>query len=204
MITDYDSMVTAIESWLNRNGLAKLQAEIPNFIAFGQRRIQLECNIRALEDFEAAFTISAQSMALPTDFLRVRSIELIVSQGTIPLEGAPLTSVLTYNIPDRPQQFAIRGTNIIFGPTPDQTWTAVFDYYKSLPILSTTNTTNWFTDNYPELLLAASLYEALLWLKDDVRAQVWETQYNRLKTTLENSDNLADMPYGATAGARLA
>lgn len=203
MITNYAEMVDAITSWLNRAGLTTLGDQIPNFIAFGQRRIMYECDLKAMEDFVSPFTIDGQTVALPDPFLRIRSIMLVDALGTSQLQGALLARVLNYKTLGRPQFYCTRGTNIVFGPSPDREYTAILDYYAPIPILSDTVTTNWFTDNYPELLLAASLYEALLWLKDDQRAQVWAAQYQRLKQTLENSESRIDMPYGQTAGARL-
>lgn len=204
MITDYTTMVEAVESWLNRAGFTQLEAEIPNFIAFGQRRIMYEIDLKAMEAFDGAFSITGQSVALPIDLLRIRSIELVSALGTSPLNGAAMTRVLTYVTPGTPQVYDTRARNLVVGPTPDQTYTAILDYYAALPILCEAEPTNWFTESYPELLLSAALYEALLWLKDDVRAQVWAQQYGRYKTAVEASEARQARPYGQTAGARLA
>lgn len=201
-IANYSEMVAAVETWLNREGFTKLQDQIPDFIAFGQRRIMYEAEIQALAEVDSAFSVGTQVVAKPADLLRVRSMTIVTGWGTDEILGAPITQVLSYLENNKPETFAEVGDNFYFGPPPDQTYTVVLQYYKALPILSQANTTNWFTDNYPELLLAASLYEALLWLKDDVRAQVWAQQYTRLKDTLESSERLSRYPSG-TAQARL-
>lgn len=201
-IANYGEMVTAVESWLNRSGFPNLASQIPDFIAFGQRRIMYDMDLNAMEEVDAAFTIDAQTKATPADLLRVKSLTIIQANATQELLGAPIAEVTSFATPTMPITFAIIGANFYFGPTPDQAYTATLHYYKALPILSSVNTTNWFTEKYPELLLAASLVEALLWLKDDNRAQIWDGQYRRYMDALMTSENRMDKPYG-TMKARL-
>ena len=201
-IANYSEMVTAVTSWLNRAGFSDLTAQIPDFIAFGQRRIMYDIDLNAMEAVDASFSIDSQTEALPTGFLRAKSINIVDSNGTYEVLGAPITDVMSYTQPGMPTTFAVIGTNFYFGPPPDQSYTATVHYYQSLDILSETTTTNWFTDNYPELLLAAALVEALLWLKDDQRAQVWDGQYRRYMDALMSSENRMDKPAG-TMQARL-
>lgn len=201
-ITNYTEMVRAVESWLNRSGFTNLTDQIPDFIAFGQRRIMYDMDLNAMEEVDAAFTIDAQIKAVPVDFLRVKSITIIQSNYTQEILGAPIAEVTSLATPNLPSVFSVIGNNFYFGPTPDQAYTATLHYYKSLPILSPINITNWFTDNYPELLLSAALVEALLWLKDDQRAQIWNAQYTRYKEACESSEIKMDKPSG-TMKARL-
>lgn len=201
-ITNYTEMVAAVTSWLNRDGFTQLEAEIPDFIAFGQRRIMYEIDLKAMEEVDATFTVDSQTETVPSDLLRVRSMNIVDSLGTTEILGAAMTDVLSYVTQDRPIKFDTAGSNFYFGPPPDQSYTVVLQYYKALPILTAAAPSNWFTDSYPEILLAATLFEALLWLKDDARAAVWEKQYNRYKAAIIDSEARQARPYGGMA-ARL-
>ena len=201
-ISNYTEMVAAVESWLNRSGFSNLQDQVPDFIAFGQRRIMYDMDLGAMEAIVPQFQITGQQVDLPADFLRAKAINIVSSNGTCEVLGAPITEVMSYTRPATPITFAVINDLFFFGPPPDATYTAFLHYYRALPILSETNPENWFTDNYPELLLAAALVEALLWLKDDQRAQIWDAQYRRYKDALELSESREGTPAG-TMKARL-
>jgi len=187
-IANYSEMVTAVSDWLNRAGFSDLESRIPDFIEFGQRRIHYTCDLDAMED-ATTLTISGQNAALPADFLRVKALIGLQAGHTWELLGAPIRDVLAYSMEDRPNTYAIVGGQFYFGPPPDQAYTATLIYYKALPILSSVNTTNWFTENYPEILLAATIMEALVYLKDDARAAQWEQKFNQYKSALLRSED---------------
>lgn len=191
----YTEMVDKLVLWLNREGFTTLVNQAGELIAMGQRRIHRECDLKAMEESYSP-TISAQTLALPADLIRVKNITLVQSNGTSEVLGAPLADVLRYGGNQCPQRFSVVGTTAYFGPPPDQDYTALVVYYKRLPILSVGNTTNWISENEPDLLLFAALMEASMFLKDDARAQVWEARYMALKESLTASENRMDKPYG--------
>ena len=49
-------------------------------------------------------------------------------------------------------------------------------YYRELPALSSTNTTNFLTSRYPSMLRKALMYKAYEFQEDDRRAVVFETK----------------------------
>ena len=194
-LANYTEMAAAVESWLNRVGHSDVADNVADFIAFGQRTIHYTTDLKAMEDLQT-LTVNAQSVALPADFLRVKTLIGAEGSGTWEILGAPHRDVMDYGRAGRPNTYDIIGSNFWFGPPPDQEYTAQLIYYKALPILSETNTTNWFTDNYPELLLTAAVVEALYFLKDDARAQVWEKKYQQHKIAILQSEARSDREGG--------
>lgn len=191
----YAEMVDKLVLWLNREGFTALVDQAGEFIAMGQRRIHRECDLKAMETSYSP-AISAQTLALPADLIRVKTITLLQGTGTTEVLGAPFSDVMRYGQNSCPRKFSVVGTTAYFGPPPDQGYTALVVYYKRLPILSVTDTTNWISENEPDLLLFAALMEAAMFLKDDARAQIWEARFQALKESLANSETRMDKPYG--------
>ena len=184
----YANINAEVESWLNREGFTALEAKTKDFMDMGQRRIFRECNFHAFED--SATNTTGTSLALPSDFLRAKSFYIIYGSNAKEVQGSSFVNVLRSrtNGTDVPELWARVGNTIELGPEPDSDYTWHLVYYKSLPLLSDANTTNYFTDNNPEILLYASLLEACLWLKDDVRANVWKQKYEEVKAATELSE----------------
>ena len=194
-MSNYTEISTAVATWLNREGFSSLTDQVEDLIAMGQRRIHRLCDLNAMEEV-VTLTIDEASESVPADFLRTKSMTIIQSNATFEVNGAPHTLVMDYSSTDRPTKYSVIGSSFYFGPPPDQEYSAQLVYYKSLDILSTTNTTNWFSANAPEFLLYAALVEACLFLKDDARAQVWETRFNQVKDELLQSEDRQDKEYG--------
>lgn len=194
-MNNYASLKTSIAAWLNREGFAELEAEVDNFLAMAQRKIFWECNFRSLE---ASVDSTTATVALPADFLRVKSLYISNDSAIVTLKGSSPQQVqrLKSYGPSMPSRYYLLGTNIVFGPSPDAEYTYTLEYYKSLPLLSEYNTTNWFTDNSPELLLYAALVSACMFLKDDARKQVWEQAFGEVKQAIVGSEQHAGFEAG--------
>jgi hypothetical protein len=97
-------------------------------------------------------------------------------------------SELYRTYPDRsgvttfPTAYARDGANIIFGPSVSGAIALDGVYYSLLPTLSASNTTNWYTANYPEVLLYGALMAAQPFIVGDPRIPIWATS---LKVGLE-------------------
>jgi hypothetical protein len=192
----YAGLKTDIANWLNREGFTTLEDMVDTFLGMAQRRIYREMDLHCMED---TVTDTVDTLTLPSDFLRTKALYII--HGTVSQEvtGGSYHNLLPISGTGVPKKYAIVGSEIVMSPTPGDNYTYNLLYYKSLPLLSDGNTTNWFTTNCPELILFAALLEASLFLKDDVRSGVWSERYNDLKKTLELSDLRQDKEYGGMA-----
>jgi hypothetical protein len=184
---DYDWLKTAVSRWLHRSDLTSM---IPDFIGLGEARIFREMRVQCMET-QLSDTIASGVIAVPSDY-----VELIHAR----VDGSP-TSPLTKktsewiyaNYPTRsadgqPKFIAREGGSFIFGPYPDSTYSIKGLYYARLAPLSDGNTTNWLTENAPDLLLFAALCEAAPYLVKDDRVALWEAKYKNAKDAVQGED----------------
>lgn len=187
-ITNYSELKTAVSNWINRSDLSSYVADL---VMLGERRIYRDLRIRAMETALNS-AIASGVLAVPATYVQLKSARI---DGT-PVQ--PLTRVsvdqIYHQYPVRssqgvPKLIAREGSNFIFGPYPDSAYTVKGIYYARLSALSDANTTNWFTDNAPDLLLWAALAETEAFLKNDSRVVTWEAKYQAAKQIVQEEDN---------------
>lgn len=195
---NYDEFAVDAAKWLNREGMSELTDQIESLTAMAQRRINRSCDFKAMEQVNTSFALNAQSVDLPSDFMRARAL-YITQASNYPVTGRSLHTVLNSASSGRPVHYATSGNKLYVGPTPDQPYTALFIYYAPMGIPSTSLDTNWVLENAPELLLFATLLEGSLFLKDDQRAGIWEGRFNQIKEEIELSEEREDKEGGGLA-----
>lgn len=175
----YAELQTSIQNWIDRPDLSA--AQIQDFIALGEARIYRDARIRAMEA-ALSDTIASGVIAVPADY---------VAMKVAYVDGSPTTKLTrqdadyiyrkypTRSSDTKPKYFAQEGGNFIFGPYPDSAYTIKGTYYKRLPALSASNTTNWFTSNAPDVLLFASLAEAWSFIGDDEQEAKYDNRYQK-------------------------
>lgn len=186
-INSFSTLKTAVNNWLNRTDLSDY---VNDFIMLGEARIYRELRIKAMET-ALSDTISSGVVAVPSDYLELKHA-YINSSPTQPLQRKTAEWIYqkypTRSADSVPKFIARDGDNFIFGPYPDSGYTLKGIYYAKLTALSTSNETNWFTSNAPDLLLWAALAEAEPFIGNDERAMLWETKYQQAKNAVESQD----------------
>lgn len=187
-ISSYSELKTAVASWLHRDNLTSI---IPDLIALGEARIYRDLRVRAMETTFST-EISSGVIAVPTGYRELKYAYV---------SGSPTTKLdrkdaewIYHNYPTRssdgkPKFIARDGANFIFGPYPDSTYTVNGTYYKRLAALSDSNTTNWLTDDCPDLILFAALCEAQPYVMDDDRIVIWENKYGLIRARVQREDD---------------
>lgn len=200
-ITNYSELQTAVGNWLNRSDLTSY---VPDLIMLGERRIYRKLRIRAMETALSS-AISSGVVAVPATYVALKSARI---DGT-PVQKLTRTSVdhiyekyPTRSSQGRPGYIAREGSNFIFGPYPDSAYTVKGIYYARLTALSVSNTTNWFTDNAPDLLMWAALAESEVFLKNDARVSLWESKYKAALVDVQDEDD-AENNSGSPLSARV-
>lgn len=193
----YTLLKAEVIDWLNRTGFSSLENKVENFIAMGQRRIHRTCDLNAMETVFPVFAQSTETKAVPSDFLRVKTLTFRRANSNVEIAGTAYKKVVQAGRSGTPRYYSVVGTNFHFGPIPDSEVQVDLVYYAALDVLSPTVSTNWISENAPELLLFASLLEAALWLKDDKRAQIWTTSYEQIKKELLESEARQDLEGGS-------
>lgn len=184
-ITDLTSLKAEIAGWLHR---ADLTAEIPGFIQLGENRIYRDLRVRQMET-SLSTAISSGTIAVPTGYVEMKYAYI---------NGSPMVKLqrkdaewIYHNYPTRsadgtPRYFAREAETFIFGPYPDSGYTVKGVYYKKLAVLTTTN---WLTDDVPDLILFASLCEAAPWTANDERIGLWEKKYAQIAARVQQQDD---------------
>lgn len=191
----YNSLVQSLEAYLQRYD-ALVTSNIPSFISLAQIRIPRELKLLGFrQEVTGNFDGSAQSsgiMQKPSDWRK--TIGFYVGTGTDNVIHTPLLE-RDYNYvrtiyPDASQQDIPRFyadadyTHWLVQPSPPSALPFKIEYYGTLTQLDETTQTNWLTINAPDLLLYASLLEAIPFVKTDERIQVWQGYYQASKTAL--------------------
>lgn len=184
-ITDLTSLKAEIAGWLHDDSLTD---EIPGFIQLGENRIYRDLRVRQMET-ALSDTIASGVIAVPSGYLEMKYAYI---------NGSPMVKLqrkdaewIYHTYPTRsadgtPRYFAREAGNFIFGPYPDSGYTVKGVYYKKLAALATTN---WLTDDVPDLILFASLCEAAPWTANDERIGLWEKKYAQIAARVQQQDD---------------
>lgn len=186
--TSYSDLQTAIAGYLARSDLT---TQIPDFIRLCEVRLRRDLRIRQmLKSVTTSTTASDSTVELPSDFLEARDF-VIVGNPVQPLNYMS-PSLFNRNAraadSGKPIDYTILANDFQLAPIPDAVYTAKLLYFAAPAFLSSSNTSNVFLANCPDLLVYGSLLEAEPWLMNDARLQTWGTMFNRGLASLTTSD----------------
>ena len=192
-LSNYTELKDAIADWLDRTDLT---SRIPDFIALAEARVNRELRIRAMET-RATMTTTAgkRYFNLPNRYLQMRNFQL----NTDPIQ--PL-EYITPEMLDRlygsattgkPKAYTLIGDEIQYAPIPDTEYTVEMAYYQKFSPLGDgtggTVTSNWLTQNAPDVLLYGALVEAEPFIRNDERIQLWLTAYKEAVDKIQKADD---------------
>jgi hypothetical protein len=196
MITNYTDLQSTVADYLARTDLT---TQIPLFIQMAENRLRRDLRIRPMLKVVTTTTTSGDAtIAIPSDFLEMRDLHI---------EANPIHTLI-YQNPSNffrntkagtlsggyPNNYTIMGSEFQFAPIPDATYTLKMVYYAAPTYLSSTNPSNAFLANCPDLLLYACLGEAEPYLMNDARVQTWASLYDRGLNSLTISDDAGEQP----------
>ncbi len=180
-LTTYAGLKSAIADWLDR---ADLTSVIDDFIDLAETDIARELRVAEMVT-SLSSAIASGVIAVPSGFLEFVNVQ---TDGT-PAHPLRVTTPdrLIADFPlrsssGRPLFIARQGANFIFGPYPDSAYTVSGTYYKKLTPLGDgtggTVTTNYLTDEAPDLILAGSMMYAYEYLMDEQHAKYWAGKFS--------------------------
>lgn len=187
-LSTYAALKTSVAGWMNVSA-SDLSSQIDDLVTIAETRIYREARTR---DGEQAYATAMASgvLAVPSDYVEFKYLYCSASPGT-PLERRSV-EWLYANYPrvnassGIPKYFARDGTNFVFGPVPDGSYTATGLYYKKFAALSSA-LNNQFLNN-PDLYLFACLAESEILIGRDARVPLWEAKYGKI---LDDANGLA-------------
>lgn len=175
-LATYSDLQTSIANWLHKDNLTSV---IPDLIALGEKRVFRDLRVREMETALSG-TIASGVLAVPSSYLElkfayidgtpVRSLQK--SSAHQIYSKFPLRSSDTF-----PVYIAREGSNFIFGPFPDSSYTVKGIYYAEPTSIVTSPT---FFSEYPDAFLFAALCEASPYISNDQRIAIWEGKYSQV------------------------
>lgn len=164
-VDTYANLQTEILARINRAGDTDAVTRCPTWITLAEDELRLaltRLKVRQGETKDAAFSVGAEYVNLPSGFIGLRSFKL---QGN-PVRGLNWMPPqvmdrqnLTATRTGKPTDYTIEGGQFRFSLAPDTTYTGTLIYY-TLPSLSVSNTTNWLLTAHPKIYFTAALAEA--------------------------------------------
>ena len=192
-VMTYDSLVDDVSSYLERTDAATL-AKIPTFIMLAEQIIASQ--IKFLGNLTVNTSTMTTSQAIidkPARWHKTVSMNITVAGQRQPVLLRKYEYLREYwpdaTNTDVPQFYCDYDyTHWLVAPTPAADYNFEVIYYERVQPLDSSNQTNWFTQYAPQALLYGSLLQAMPFLKNDARIQMWQQQYDLIMATLKAED----------------
>ena len=193
-LSNYTQLQAAVASYLARDDLTAI---IPDFVTLAEAKFNRTLFHPRMET-RATLTVNTlatdpEFLDLPTDFQTVRMVRLPDETGKPRLQFLTQTQMDDYrysidNVTGTPTSFTITGDQIELAPTPNEDMDVEVLYRANIPALAS-NSTNWLLTLAPDLYLYGTLLEAMPYIQNDARLQVWATG---MQTVLDQLNLLAE------------
>jgi hypothetical protein len=180
MISDYSTLQSAVASWLHRADLAQ---RIPDFISLAGTRIAVDLRLSNQQKVVSGSSTGGV-IALPDDFRQAQALMIPWGNTERELPLRPPAAVPTVQGAST-AGYVVGNTIVVNGE--DVTYRLV--YFSGVPALSDASPTNWVITTYPNVYLYASLLEAMPYLRDDARINVWGAGYQNAIGALAAQDD---------------
>ena len=189
-LSTYTGLKASLANWLNRSDLTTEIGD--DFIKLAEADFNSKLRVRSMIT-QVNITVNAETAALPTDFLQIRDFYILAGQTKTPLvyaTPASMDATSGTSTSGRPSSFTILGDTVRFSPKPDATYTAVMNYFKKFPALSSTVATNYILGSHPAIYLYGSLFHAANFLGgiNPQQVQTWQQMYATAMERLELND----------------
>ena len=173
-VTDYSSLQSAIADYLNRQDLT---SQIPMFIQFCEA--DLNTRLRCREQIKRAQATSDEEyVQLPSDWLE--GINLQIVDGVSPLRYVTLDEadiIKKEQRYDSVHAYSLMNGAIELVSAPSGNVDIDMVYYRTIPSLTVSATTNWLLTRAPDVYLYGALTHAAPFLLDDQRLPVFGSIY---------------------------
>jgi hypothetical protein len=198
-VQTYDSLVNDISTYLERTDTATLE-KIPQFIMLAEQIIAADLKFLGnLNVVQSNMVTGEDVLDKPARWRKTVSMNITVNGKRQPVLLRDYEYLREYwpdpTQTDTPLYYSDYDyTHWLVAPTPDTNYTFEVLYYQRVPPLSSANQTNWFTEYAPQAMLYGSLLQAMPFLKNDERVQLWQAMYQQAieMLKLENVARIGD------------
>ncbi len=191
-VMTYDTLTSTVLQYLERKDKAVVDA-VPTFITLAEFEIAEQ--IKTLGQLQVAESTMLADNALlqkPARWRKTVSMSVKVNGKKQPVLLRKYEYLKNYwpdsNQTGVPLYYAdTNWDHWYLAPTPDQDYEFEVLYYERIAPLSSTNQTNWLTQNAPNAMLFGTLLQAMPFLKNDQR-QIFQQKYTEAMQTLKGED----------------
>lgn len=192
-VMTYDSLVADVSSYLERTDTATLE-KIPTFIMLAEQIIASQIKFLGnLTPMQSTMTATQAIIDKPARWHKTVSMNVVVAGKRQPVLLRKYEYLREYwpdaTQTDVPAYYADYDyTHWLVAPTPAEDYVFEVLYYERVQPLDSSNQTNWFTIYAPQAMLYGSLLQAMPFLKNDSRMQMWQANYDAIMQTLKQED----------------
>lgn len=191
-VMTYDSLTSTVLQYLERRDQATVNA-IPTFITLAEFEIAEQIKtLGQLQVAESTMLADNPLLQKPARWRKTVSMSVTVDGKKKPVLLRKYEYLKNYwpddTQTDVPLYYSDTNWDHWFlAPTPDQDYAFEVLYYERIAPLSSTNQTNWLTQNAPNAMLFGTLLQAMPFLKNDQR-QIFQQKYTEAMQTLKGED----------------
>lgn len=191
----YDSLVADVASYLERTDTATLQ-KIPTFVMLAEQIIASQIKFLGNMTVQTSTMVAGNPVIdKPARWRKTVSMNITVNGKRQPVLLRRYEYMREYwpdpIQTDTPKFYTDYDyTHWLVAPTPDTDYDYEVLYYERVQPLDSSNQTNWFTQYAPQALLYGSLLQAMPFLKNDSRIQIWQAMYQQAMDVLTTEDKL--------------
>jgi hypothetical protein len=173
-ITTYNDLKSAIGDWTDRDNLA---AQIPDFITLFEAYAVRELGVEEAEA-TATLTPSSGSVALPSDFLTMKSLTWSGSTARelTYLNPAAFSAMYATEESGTPVHYTIKAGNIIIRPISTENLSALYRAKAS----AAASALDWLFNNHIDAYLAGSIMELKVYEQDFENALGWAAKRDQV------------------------
>jgi len=195
-VMTYDNLVSTIYQYLERSDTAVVN-QVPVSISLCEYEIAQEIKtLGQLNVAQATMTAGNPVIAKPARWRKTVSLKYIDATGAKQPIYLRKYEYLTSYWPNNtntaaPVYYADYDYDHWYlAPTPDQAYQFEVLFYERIQPLSSTNQTNWLTQNAPNAMLFGTLLQMTPFLKNDARIPTWQSMFDKALATLKKEDDL--------------
>lgn len=192
-VLTYDTLTSAVLQYLERQDPAVVNA-IPTFITLAEFGIAEQIKtLGQMQIVESVMSLGNPVIQKPARWRKTVSMNVLVNGKKQPVLLRKYEYLKTY-WPDATQTSVplyyadTDWDHWYIAPTPDQAYPFEVLYYERIAPLSSTNQTNWLTQNAPNAMLFGTLLQTAPFLKNDGRLQMWQAIYDNAIAALKTED----------------
>ena len=191
-VLTYDSLTSTVLQYLERKDKAVVDA-IPTFITLAEFEIAQEIKtLGQLQIVQSTMSTGDAVLQKPARWRKTVSMSVTVNGKKQPVLLRKYEYLKNYwpddNQTDVPLFYADTDWDHWYlAPTPNDDYQFEVLYYERIAPLSSTNQTNWITQNAPNAMLFGTLLQAMPFLKNDQRT-IFQQKYTEALQSLKTED----------------